>query len=228
MFLSTERKSFLLIALCSFFLQACSSSQTNEKKDISLTVDTKSEFPFSTKEPEVYQADIVTASDGYEGRYFFARKGDRWRYDLFRRDVQTISEIHSDRLYRISHRNRVYCELPLQSETSVPGPFGNNEMGLNLFPRGHEHYEFEEIGREGSVIKYKIRSGLTGKCDTLIYVDTVARMITKQEFLDADGNKNYVYEIKNLKLEVDDNIFQLPEGYRKVTLDEYKSFSRAK
>ena len=39
-------------------------------------------------------------------------------------------------------------------------------------------------------------------------------MMVKEEF---GGNPSVTFEIRDLKFEVDDSIFAIPEGYRKVT-----------
>lgn len=219
MFLSTERKSFLLIALCSFFLQACGSSQTNEKKDISLIGDTKSEFPFSTKEPEVYQGDFVASNGKDEDHIFVARNGDKWRYDTFHGAERGMSEIKSDKLYYIDHWKKTYWEMP--EKKPLLGDV--NDMTRNFF-RGHEYHNFDEIGRDDSLIKYKVRETDPSKSTIVISIDAVSGMIVRQEFYSINGQApDFVYEIRNLKLDVDDSIFQLPEGYRRGLSDEYRT-----
>ncbi len=214
MFLSTERKSFLLIAFCSFFLQACSSSQTNEKKDISLTVDTKSEFPFSTREPEVYQGDFVVNGKA-ENRSFMARKGQKWRVDFFKNNEPSMAHLNADQLYVIDHKKKLYAV------NDGGDPSGRLTQGPTFgYFRSIEYPKFDEVGREGYLIVYKVRSDNPNVVN-LSYVDPSSGMIVKQEFKtrNESGEEfhlDYIYEIKNLKLEVDDSVFAIPEGYRKV------------
>ena len=51
---------------------------------------------------------------------------------------------------------------------------------------------------------------------TIIY-DTTIKMIVRHEF---DGG--FAFEMRNFTLEVDDAIFQVPSGYRKVSWEVYK------
>jgi len=212
MFLSNPRKSFLFIAVCVAILQACGGSQTVENKDISLTGDTKSEFPFSTKEPEVYQGDFVVSNGVNEEHYFVARKGDKWRYDVFRGAERSMSQIRSDKLYSVDHLKKTCWEI------SGQGPAASNavDMTRNFF-RGHEYHNFDEVGREGTLIKYKVRDTGETKGDVLVSVDTASGVIVKHEFMPRNKQApDFVYEIKNLKMDVDDGIFDIPQGYQKV------------
>ena len=213
MFLSNPRQSFLLIAVCVALLQACGSSQTKENKDISLTGETGREFPFSTKEPEVYQGDLMVGSVDAQDHYFVARKGDKWRYDVFRGAERSMSQIRSDKLYGVDHPKKIYWEMPEQKT----GASDVNDMTRNFF-RGHEYHDFDEIGREGTLIKYKVRDSGETKGNIIVTVDTASGVIVRHEFMSQNKqDSNFVYEIKNLKMDVDDTIFAIPAGYQKVT-----------
>ena len=82
MFLSNPRKSFGLFLLSAITFQACGSPQANQNTGILLAAESTSEFPFSTREPEIYQAKVVITVEGVEQRYFIARKAERWRLDV--------------------------------------------------------------------------------------------------------------------------------------------------
>ena len=229
MFLSNPRQSFLLLAVCVTFLQACGGSQTSENKDISLTGDTKSEFPFSTKEPEVYQGDFVVSSGKYEDHTFVARKGDKWRYDVDHNGAPELSQIKTDKFYTVNHKKKIYTQNPEGSND----PYLYVNLGYS-FIWGKEYREFEEIGRDGGIIKYKVRETKFSKDDILISIDAASGMVVRQEFRSMIGETEagsqiaYIYEIRNLKLDVDDSVFAIPEGYRKVSQDEYRSLLKQK
>ncbi len=212
MFLSNPRRSLLFIALFLAFLQACGGSQTPQNKDISLTGETKSEFPFSAKEPEVYQGDLVTISGEAEDHYFVARKGDKWRYDVFRGAELSMSQIRADKMYGIDHQKKTYWEISQQGHAASDA----RDMTRSFF-RGHEYRDFDEIGREGTLIKYKVRDPGEAKGDVVITVDTASGVVVKHEFM-SQGKQtpDFVYEVRNLKIEVEDSIFDIPQGYKKV------------
>lgn len=225
MFLSNPRPFFLLTISCVIFLQACGSSQGNENKPVSLTVETKSGFPFSTKEPEVYQGDFFQSDGTGESHCFIVRKGNKWRYDRFR-DGPWRTEIMNETLYTLDHERRIYKE-----DSITPGaPFVTTSEGdhigsiTNSF-FGKEYREFDDLGVEAGLRKYSVRQKDTGKGDVFIFIDETSGMIVRQDFTIGDGvgspKRNFTFEIRNLKLEVDDSIFQLPGGYRKVSRSEF-------
>ena len=227
MFLSNPRKSFLLIAFCVTFLQACGSSQTNDNKAVLQIPETKSEFPFSTKEPEVYQGDFVVGDGKTEKKWHVARKGDKWRIDFFAGGDNARTSLKSDALYAIDHRQKMYVVRPAAGGTTDSG-ISFNDLTFSFF-RGKEYSEFDDLGRENGLRKYRVRKAEPAMNDIFIYIDEASGMMVKQEFIERNGDTSggsgakYTYEIRNLKLDVDDSVFQIPAGYRKVTADEYRS-----
>ena len=220
MFLSNQLNFFFVAGLCVLILQGCGSSQTAENKDISLVTESKSEFPFSTKEPAVYQCDFVISNGKDEDRWFAARKGDKWRYDLFHGPERWMSQLRTDKLYLVDYQKKVYSEIPERGNAaSDPGYF--DSLTRNIFRSG-EHREFDEIGRDGNLIKYKVRETVQSTGEILIYIDAASGMMVKQQFTaskgmtDADSPMSYVYEIRNLNMDVDDSVFDIPQGFKKT------------
>jgi len=210
MFLSNLPRPFLLLIAFTLVIQACGSSQTNENKEVSLTGESSSEFPFTVKEPDVYQTDVVVTAGGVETRWTVARNSEKWRYDIYAGAAMSVSQIRSDKLYYIDHRKKTYWEM-----SEKPGTGEISDIARSFF-RGYEHNDFDETGREGNIIKYKVRPIDKRPGSILISIDTASGMMVKQEFLAADGGVQYVYELRNLKLSVDDSTFAMPPDYRKV------------
>lgn len=220
MFLSNPRKYFLLIGFFALILQSCGSSQTSDSNGVSLTAESKSKFPFSTREPDVFQGDLVMTNGKTQDHWFVARKGEKWRHDIFRGTERWISQIRSDKLYSVDHSKKVYWEMSGQGNSSGDG--GNlNDPARNFF-RGEEHREFDEVARENGVIKYKVRETDQTAGETLIYIDAASGIMVKQEFTakkrqdEAEPPMSFVYEVRNLKMEVDDGVFDIPPGYKKI------------
>lgn len=212
MFLSNPRKSFGLLLICAITLQGCGSSQTNENTEITLEADVESRFSFPTREPEVYQAEVMLASGANADRWFVARRGDKWRLDIFRGDEKVTTRLRNGGLFTINHEKRTYT---VTIEGSGPGGAINEDAVL--FFRGVDYLDYEEVSSDSTVVTYKSRPHRPTADKVLITVDKTSGMILMQEFLDADGNPGGVfYELRNLKLDVDDAAFGLPEGYRKV------------
>ena len=219
MFLSNTRSFLLLTLFCVTIFQACGSSQTNENKPVSLTVETTQRFPFPTVEPEIYQADIIIGTGTYQHHWFAARKLDKWRYDDFHGEQASFSQIRSDKLFSIDHIKNVYCEIAESQHSGFPE--SGNEATRSIF-RGVEYHDMDEAGREGAIVKYKVRAtGRNG--DIFVYFDTANGLVTKQEFMGADGEITFLYEIRNLKMSVDEIVFEIPAGYRRVEASQIKS-----
>ncbi|HEX8638677.1 MAG TPA: hypothetical protein VF692_11480, partial [Pyrinomonadaceae bacterium] len=70
-------KKFFILALVLAFFSACRSGQNdyggNSISEPLVAEELKSEIPFSTKEPENFQAEIVVSSNGSERKTFIAR-----------------------------------------------------------------------------------------------------------------------------------------------------------
>lgn len=218
MFLSNPCKSFLLTISLALIFQACGSSHGDENKTISLTDTSKSQFPFPTKQPEVYQGDCVISNGMDEEHYFVARKGDKWRFDIKRNNVLSTTELRSDRVYFIDHTKKTYVVEP--SAGADAGYFNTLTWG---FFRGANYLEFEEVERGNGQVKYRAKTSSDSKDATLITIDVATGMMVRQEITSQKDQTqqgsfvNYIYEVRDLKVDVDDSVFEIPAGYRQVT-----------
>jgi hypothetical protein len=221
MFLSNLRKSFLLALMYVTFLQACGSSSNNENRPISLNDDATNLFPFPTREPEVYQGDFVVGNGINEERYFVARKGDRWRFDVMQNNVPRMTQLCADRVYLIDHTKRTYTVEQYADQKDFDASYFNS-LTWGFF-RGANYLEFEEVERGGGLIRYKAKTYKDSKSDVLITIDEATGIMVRQEItgekdrMEQGSPVNYIYEVRNLKVDVDDSVFEIPAGYRSVT-----------
>ena len=130
-------------------------------------------------------------------------------------DTPTVSEIIADKRYIIDHRRRVYAEITggglKDSSPAGPPP---------LFLMGAEYVRYRDAGTEGGLRKYIAE---TGGEQVAVYFDEEKRLVVRQEFLtaeDSDGARRTaaIFELRNLRPEADEALFQLPAGYRSVPL----------
>jgi len=220
MFLSNPSRIFLLTLICATFLTGCGSSTEGPGKQVSSTDERQNQFPFPSVEPAVYQGDFFMNDGSRESHWFIARKGDKYRIDLFHTELWR-SEIINDKVYSIDHKKRLYQEMPgpgsAPSETTI-----GNVTSTFFGPR--EYREFEDLGVEGNLRKYRVRP-LTGSRDEIfIYIDQPSGLIVRQEFTVGGENGpagSSRFEIRNLKLEVDDSVFAVPAGYTHVSADDF-------
>jgi len=214
MILSNPRIFFPLFVIIAINCQACSSANQTQSGAIPSIAEIPGDFPFSTKEPEIYQGDFVVSDGQNEDTWFVARNGEKRRLDYHDHGQLVRSEIVSDRLYLIDHLARTFT--PKDTNRELSSAFSG--IGRDFF-RGYEHREFDEIENLDGLVKYRIRSDAPGN-ETVLTFDTAKGMITRQEFRSADGGTSFIYEVKNLRLAVDDSVFQIPNGYKEVPAKE--------
>ncbi|MEJ7698746.1 MAG: hypothetical protein WKF71_03750 [Pyrinomonadaceae bacterium] len=100
MFSSNVVKIGFVVILFALLCNACSFWQSADNENTStapvpvVDAEVKSEIPFSTKEPDVYQAEIVVATGASEEKMFAARNGNYRRYDFTFSDNSPISLVH--------------------------------------------------------------------------------------------------------------------------------------
>jgi len=218
MFLSNSRKSLLLITLAALLLHGCSSSVSNSAKSVSPSART-SDKPFPTKAPETYQGDFVVGNGTTETQYFVARDRDKWRFDIYHDNAPWMTQLRSDKVYLLDHVKKEYAPEPFADlEEYDTTYFDSLTWG---FFRGANYIDFEEVGRDGNLTKYKARTLKESKSDVLITIDNSTGMMVRQEITSPKDGLTYTYEVRNLKLEGDDSVFAIPSGYTRVThLDE--------
>src|SRR5215216_6420520 len=113
MFLSTPVKIFHLISIFSLIFTGCGGGRGNDNTSVQFATPAVSEFPFATREPDVFQTEMVIVSGDTERRIFIARNGEKRRIDY---DVGTDNQraiITTDRQYILNFKRSVYTEREL-------------------------------------------------------------------------------------------------------------------
>lgn len=214
-----------------------SSSNTSTKAD-----DTSSTPPFSTKEPERYQATINTSGNlgGTAGnipglsaltnqQMFVARDGDKRRVEseMIPGVKITYLQIPSGR-YVLYPAKKMYAEIKLDDKDATslnpaqgaPLDFSPDKL-IKDTPTGAK---YEKLGTEDvngrATTKYRVTAGggetsKAASSETIIWVDESLGMPIKSETTSGDGAK-YSMEMRDIKMEVDASRFELPKDYEKV------------
>lgn len=205
--LSNSLKCFLLTALIVLPFPAC--RQAVEPLGVPASEPRPSPFPFTTIEPPVYQAVIEISGDGVSDRWFVAKKNELWRIDFYDGGGLTDSIIRSGELYRVDHRSKVY--FPLSGGAGDPGL----DPSSRFFSR-RENLKFSRVGTEGDLTRFRAASDAgTGVVDVLI--NEANGLMVREEFRPSpDAQPNFVYEMKDLAMSVDDQVFAMPQHYRRL------------
>jgi len=209
MFLSNQQAAAIAFSILLVTAAGCSWLRPSDPVAISPTAVEPPEtgIPFETKEPETYQADFLTIAGQSEVRSHFARKAGRSRIDTFAGEKTTRSIIQTDKLVYLDHITKQYSEPPVTGPDQQP-PF-IADLTTSLLNE-KEPARFQKIGTEGTLERYTVTIEGSSASSTVVY-DTSIKMVIRHEF---DGG--FAFEMRNFTLDVDDAIFAVPAGYRKV------------
>ncbi|MEO7673067.1 MAG: hypothetical protein ABIU09_03195 [Pyrinomonadaceae bacterium] len=204
-----------------FSTAGCGFLQTSENKPVPLVPEAKSGFPFSTSEPENFQCEMVVTSGGVTRRTLVARQGNLRRVDFEAGEKGQRAILQTDKEYLIAFDRKIFAEKAVTGAASADRQY--SELTSELLNRG-EHAVFEEIGREASVVKYKLTFDGGDATEIIVHFDEAIGMPVKQEFFSLDGNERtlqYSVEILGFRTDVDEGLFAIPAGFRKVSLSEF-------
>ena len=196
--------------------------------------------PFSTKEPDRYQATrIITSVDGEAGpippsvtRILIARDGDRRREDYDGdTDLRTSYLELPSGTFVLLPSEKLYADIKYASPRfALPGQ--PDDADADFFPErllnetpGAARYE--KLGLENldgrTTTKYRVTSGgaineTERQTVTLIWIDEGLGMPVRSETEVSDGNSHskLIVELRDIKTQVDPSLFELPRDYRKV------------
>ena len=211
----------LLLSSCSSKPQAGATNSQPNDQIVSSTP------PFQTKEPQHYKA-IRTITFTDPSGTAIIRKTKIARSEVFRReetwnsDSGTVVFLESDSgRFVLLPNAKIYSEITDASGID-PTEFESSPERL-LHPEALST-TYQKLGSEvvsgRKTTKYRVAvNTATGASvsasDTLIWVDESLGMPVKSETTASDGS-HVVMELSNIILEVDKNLFQIPEDYVKV------------
>lgn len=186
----------------------------------------KSEIPFATKEPEIFQTEIVVTANGVEDVMFTARNGANRLtiYDYQRKSEFALLQTAANSFFLIARNQKIYVENQTANEIETVDDFPTAEL-LNQ-KRG---VNFESLGAENGFAKYLVRLDDAQNSEIVVTVDENINLPVKQEFYSVAGERKTLIsttELKNFKLETDAQNFELPKEYKKVSPTEFQETLR--
>lgn len=221
-----------MAVIISVFFSACRFWQKTDNAAATPTPavidETSSVLPFSSKEPESYQAEIVTqiltSGEKSERKILTVRSGAR-RLTIF--DVGEKMEISalnsgSGSSYSIYKAKKVYTENKLAADAS--GSSGDDFLTTEWL-NAKTSAAFENLGTENNLTKFRARLGGSENSEVLIYIDENLKIPVKQEFYTIEGESKvltFSIEVKNFKPQVDEKLFELPKDYRQISAPEWQ------
>ncbi|MBX7174516.1 MAG: hypothetical protein K1X72_26315 [Pyrinomonadaceae bacterium] len=202
------------------YWQTSSNSNTNVATPTPEIAEINSEIPFATKEPETFQAEIIIKNEGEEEKTFIARSNGR---TLSKNGDLGTLQVNANKSFLINFAKKIYVENT--GKTAIPTD--NAAETLNDFLTTEwlnqkTETKFENLGIENGLTKYR---ATLENSESLIFVDENYKIPIKQEFYSIDSEaKNLVYsiELQNLKLIAEENLFEIPNDFRKVSIEEFR------
>lgn len=211
----------LFLSSCGFFRSRRDANATTEP--FTAAEELKSQIPFPTKEPDVYQTEIVArTANGVEDKFFAARNAEN-RLTIF--DYQTDSEtavlqIGDNQIFVIAANRKIYTEKEAGAASETADDFFTAEW-LNRKTGAR----FESLDAENNLARYRVSLDGAANSEIIIYVDGGIGLPVKQEFYSVgeDGQKflTSTIELKNFNAQTEAKFFELPKDCRRVSAREF-------
>jgi len=99
-------------------------------------------------------------------------------------------------------------------------------MAFSLLKQ-NRNANFESLGKDGELSKYNVILEGSDSAKAVIYVDEKNGLVMKEEFFSLKGQAEesakpvFVFELRDLKMDVDDSVFTIPAGYKKLAWNDY-------
>lgn len=222
MFSANVFKSFVVFAL--IFCSSCRfwqpSSNSNTATNQVNVAEIESEIPFSTKEPETFQTEIITKFESETEKTFIARSKGRF---LTRKGETATLQTEPNKSFLLNFEKKIYVEN-IDKATVTKETTGEtlNDFLTTEWLNQKTEAKFEDLGKENGLNKYR---ATFENSETLIYVDDNFKIPIRQEFYSIEGEtKNLLYsiELQNFKLIAEESLFEIPKDFRKVSLEEFR------
>jgi hypothetical protein len=221
MFSSNPLKIFFVLA--ALFCSSCQVWQSAENVNTEAFVaeEIKTGIPFSTKEPEVFQAEIVVSAGGAEKKFFTARNKGK-QLTVFNRGEKSetaVLQAENGQTFVINHEKKTFRE----NQIGASGFLSENRNLLDFLTTKwlveKTDATFENLGAENNLTKYRVRLADSNNSEILVFVDENLKIPIKQEFYSITGGQRslmYSVEIRSFKLQAEESLFELPKDYRKL------------
>lgn len=197
-----------------------------------------SRLPFSTKEPNIYQAEIVITVPGdsaaSEQKYFTARDGEKRRSDRHLSPTHTLTVLELPEGKTLVLRQQKKCsaeKISTAGNTAAPQGEAFTDFLTNEWLAEKRPVNFEDLGKEElngkQLAKFRVRyekvDGVENISEAFIWVDVELGMPVKTEYFSTQNGQKIngaVIEFRDLKLAVDPSVFAKPEGCQNISAEE--------
>ncbi len=199
-----------------------------------------SALPFSTREPALYQAEIVisiTETDAGGQKYFIARDGEKRRtdYELSAKETMSVLEDEGGKTIVLLPQKKCSAEEKKAAGSAAPAQgesftdFLTSGWLAEKIPTNFESLGKETVGGRALAkfrVRYEKTNGVESPGEALVWVDEELGMPVRTEFYTLkDGQKMnpITTEFRNIKLSVDAGVFNKPDGCQNISAGEMQN-----
>ena len=158
-----------------------------------------SEIPFLTREPEVFQCEIVISTivngEKSERRSFMARSGARRLATFAAGEAAEISLLQTDetKTFSICPAKKIYTETVLNRAAAASGGEVFGDFLTVAWLNSKSSAAFENLGAENGLSRFRASLNNSDASEIVIYVDENLKLPVKQEFfsLGAGERENF-------------------------------------
>ena len=231
-----RRKALIFSSLALLIVASCR-GQNNSPATNNAASDTvvSATPPFKTKEPERYRATRTITSITAAGKtnvttHTIAKDGELRRFEAeFGSKKLIFLDLPEGRLV-LFPEVKVYAD---QLGGLPSGPPDEDESSPEkLLHTDTSNSSYQKLGAESisgrntekyRVVVNEVNDGNVSSSETLIWIDEALGMPIRSETKSSDGSRSTM-ELSNIALEVDKNLFQVPNDYKKISFTEMINF----
>ena len=213
MFLSNPVKIFHAAWFFSIVFAGCGAWRGNDNPPITFASPPQSEYPFSVREPEIFQAGIIIRVGDTERKMFIARNLTSRRIDFDIGTENHRSVVVSDKEYVVDFKRKTFEERELSSNAAD----AFDPMTAEILST-RDYASFEETGRKNGIVEYRARINESANSEAVIFFDEKIGLPVKQEFYSIEGEERrlqYWMELQNFKPEAEAELFRVPREFRR-------------
>ena len=223
MFLIKFNKIFLAFIL--LFCTSCGFWRTAENtnsKPPPISQETKTDIPFESQEPEIFQTEIVVTNflsgEKMEKVHFLARSGNK-SLTVFNRGEKTEHSILNDggKTIFINRETKIFRET--ESDSNGVSLDEMSEFLTTGWLNRKADASFENLGTENNLTNFRVKFGNSSESEIILTYDENIKLLVKQEFYSISGEQKILMmtvELKNFQLSADEKLFVLPQDYKKA------------
>ncbi|MCB1024169.1 MAG: hypothetical protein KDB79_07260 [Acidobacteria bacterium] len=220
MFTSNNKKFLFAILGLVLFSSTCRFFQ-REKPLVEKTDLPKQSAPFPTKEPDIFQTEIIVSTffgqTRSEKKYFLAKKDGATLYvfNYGEKDETAILEKADGKSFVLKKGAKTFAPRGKKEGAAETGDL--QHFLTTKWLNEKKTSKFEDLGAKNGLRKYRVTIDDNSGSEIFVFFDEKLKIPVKQEFYSATGGQkqlSYTVELKNIKTEADAKLFEIPAGYR--------------